>query len=119
MTDPYAAPSQPNPGAGRIALTFGVVVIVITVAQQVFNRFIPLLMVQLSLDSGAIGGIFAIASIVIGIVALVAVIFGWLAVQRRGADAVIGGIGLGIGGSALINVIFAFVSAPVVSLWLS
>lgn len=117
VTDPYARPAQSS-GAGRLSLIFGLIVVVISLAQQVLNRFVPQLMVQLSLDSAGIGGIYAVISIVIGVVALVAVVFGWLAIQRRGPDAVIGGVGLGIGGAALLSVIFALVSAPILSLLL-
>jgi hypothetical protein len=84
--------------------------------QQVVTRFVPLLMAQFSIGYDMVGVIFASVSVLIGVIAIVSVIFGWIAVRRRGPDAVTGGIGLGISGAALISVVFALLSAPLLSL---
>ena len=114
--DPYPAAPAPHAGAGRIAVIFGAVVIVISLLRASISYAIPYLMNELALGSGQVGIVFSIVAIIEGVFALVAVIFGASALSRRGPDAALGGIGFGVGLLALVTTVVGLLAAPLTSL---
>ena len=97
-------------------MIFGIVVIAISAVQQVVIRFVPYLMNQFAAGSAEVGIAFALGSIVVGVFALLAVIFGAFALRGKGPDAPIGGVGFGIGLITLVNVIVGLLSTPLTAL---
>ena len=105
MTDPrpapYAAPA-PVPGSsnlGTVALVLAIVVAVLGVLSQAFSQFLPFA----GLEIVTIGVIFSVLSIVSGIVGVVALIVGLIAARRPGERLVFAGIGIGVGGLAVLT----------------
>lgn len=99
-------------------MIFGVIVLAITAVMQVVNRFVPYLMSQLDVGGAEVGAFFAIESIVVGVLAALAVFFGASALSRCGPDLAVGAVGFGIGLLALVTVVVGLVSTPLISLFL-
>lgn len=118
MTEPTPGVNPQAVRTGRLAFILGMVVIAISAVQQVVNRFVPHIMNELALGTAEIGIAFSLGSIVVGLVGLVALIFGASALARRGPDAAIGGVGFGIGLITVVNVFVGFLAFPLTSLFL-
>lgn len=104
--NPYPAvvPSTSNVAA-RASLVIAIVIVVVGVVQQVISHFIPLIMNGTGMNTAAVGVIFGVFAVVIGLLAAAALILGIIGLGRGPAGRAAAGAGAAIGGSWLITVI--------------
>ena len=114
--NPYpAAPAAPSGGgAGRASLILAIVLVAFGVIVQVISYLAPQIAYDYQMDSSGIAALFAVTSIVGGLVSIVVVILGAIGIQPtqpRGRLAA--AAGLAIGASHLLAAIVGLL-APLV-----
>jgi hypothetical protein len=114
--DPYQpAPASGGTDLGRIAFILAIVVVVLSMVQQIVVTFVPLLQVAAGASASQVGGGIAVFGIGHGLVALAALILGILAARQRRSP-VLAGIGAGIGGAGVITTLTGLAVVPLVAL---
>ena len=113
--NPYPATTATTNTAGRASLIVAIVIVAVRLVQQVISQVIPLIMANLALGSDSVGVIFGIFGVIVGVLALVGLIFGIIGLGNRTASRAAAGAGTAIAATSLLTVIISFLLPPIIS----
>ena len=107
--NPYADTTPTSPRAGRAALWAAIIAVVVSLAQQVFVQFTPIIMRSLEIDGSQVGLLFAPFTIVILGLSIAALVLGLMARNTPGQQ-VAAGVGIGIGAAHIAAIVVSLVA---------
>jgi hypothetical protein len=108
---PVAAAAPAGGGAGGVSFVLAIVLVALGLVLQIVAQLAPQVIYDLQLGASAIGGFFAVANVVTGLLAVVVVILGAIGIQpRQPQGRLAAAAGLGIGAAHLASVLVALVS---------